>query len=296
MSAAGWLSKRLIFILGKGGVGKSLIAEAAARHLAARGKRVLLCHILQLTEEEQKIRAAAPGLDEITLNSADCFREYVILKVRLKTLYSLFLGNRLTQYLQRAAPGVREMVLLGKVWYERQHYDHVVVDMPSTGYALTMVHTPFNFAALFPGGPIYHDANDIISTFRDPSEAAFVNVAIPEEMPVQESLELIAELDRLMPANPAWLVFNRVARVDPDARNLYAREWANLSGHARLSPLWRGLDHMVTKELLQERQLRELEGKKYGGLKWLTVEEAPAAGHMALVSEARRALEAADAS
>ncbi|MBI3542281.1 MAG: P-loop NTPase [Deltaproteobacteria bacterium] len=294
---ASWLDRKLIVISGKGGVGKTTVAQAAARALAARGRRTLLIHVLQLGEEEQKIERLAPNLWTVTLRSEDCFREYIIMKLKLKTLYTAFLSNKVTKYLEKAAPGVREIVLLGKVWFERENYDHVVVDMPSTGYALTMIHTPFNFAALFPGGPIYHDAKDMIATFSDPKQTAFVTVSLAEEMPIQESLELAEELRKLMPGNPSFLVMNRLTRVSADARELHARKWAKLTEGERASPLWRGLDYLVNREAKEAQFLSSLRhawepfslSKGPPGKTWLEIDE------MGAGDESRRAETIAEA-
>lgn len=297
MPNTAWLSKNLIVISGKGGVGKTTLAQATARFLAGQGKRTLLVHVLQLGEQEQKLEKLAPELWTLTLRAADCFREYVIMKLRLKTLYTAFLGNKVTQYLERAAPGVREIVLLGKVWYERTHYDHVVIDMPSTGYALTMIHTPFNFAALFPGGPIYSDAKQMIETFSDPEQTAFVTVSLAEEMPVQESLELAAELYALMPNNPSYLVMNRLVRVSSEGRELHTRKWSKLNETERSSPLWRGLDYLIERETKQEHLLKVLKTtwKPYTQA-WMEIDEVTAkddtqravaiAGHMGAAAAA----------
>ncbi|MBI3555936.1 MAG: ArsA family ATPase [Deltaproteobacteria bacterium] len=272
-----WLSKNLIIISGKGGVGKTTLATAAARHLAQQGRRTLLVHVLQLGEVEQKLEMLAPNLWNITLRASDCFREYIIMKLKLKTLYTAFLGNKMTQYLERAAPGVREIVLLGKVWFERENYDHVVVDMPSTGYALTMVHTPFNFAALFPGGPIYHDSKDMIETFSNPRLTSFVVASLAEEMPVQESIELAENLKGLMPANPCHLILNRLVRVKSDARALHETEWRKLSDGERNSPLWRGLDFLVHRQAKQTQLLDQLKDAWAPFSKgWLEIGEVPA--------------------
>ena len=277
MATTDWLAKNLIIVSGKGGVGKTTLATAAARHLASQGKRTLLVHVLQLGDVEQKLEKLAPNLSEITLRSADCFREYIIMKLKLKTLYTAFLGNKMTQYLEKAAPGVREIVLLGKVWFERENYDHVVVDMPSTGYALTMINTPFNFAALFPGGPIYNDSKDMISTFSNPKLTSFVIVSLAEEMPVQESIELAENLKGLMPANPSHLVLNRMVRVNPEARALHHSEWRKLSEPERASPLWRGLDFLVHREAKQAQLLDQLKDSWAPFAKdWFEVGEIPA--------------------
>ncbi|MEW6055623.1 MAG: ArsA family ATPase [Bdellovibrionota bacterium] len=275
MNPTGWLSKNLIFITGKGGVGKSTVAQACAQYLASQGKKTLLCHVLQLNNEEQRLIETAPNLHEITLKASECFREYIVLKLKLKSLYKAFLSNKIIQYMERAAPGVKEMVVLGKIWFERLNYDHVVVDMPSTGYALTMIHTPFNFAELFPGGPIYRDAKDMIETFGNAQETAFVTVTLAEEMPIQESLELAADLKKLLPTNPSWLVVNRLIRVLPEARSLYANRWSELSKEEASSSLWRALDYLIHRERQQQEQLAGLKESWSPYIKpWLEVEEA----------------------
>lgn len=284
MTDADWLSKNLILLMGKGGVGKTMLAQASAQALAKQGKRTLLVHVLQIVEEEQRLEQIAPNLWSITLRSSDCFREYIMLKLKLKALYSAFLGNKVTQYLEKAAPGVREMVILGKIWFERLNYDHVVVDMPSTGYALTMIHTPFNFASLFPGGPIYNDSKDMIETFSDPKQTAFVTVALPEEMPVQESLELAANLKGLMPGNASWLAVNRVLRVDPKARELFKTRAKNLTPEQSRAPLWLALDHTVSREQQQQETLKQLklDWAPYRG-NWLEIDDIALKDHTKLL-------------
>jgi anion-transporting ArsA/GET3 family ATPase len=248
-----WLNRKCIFLLGKGGVGKTTLAKATAEHLASQGKRVLLCHVLHVQNKEQKLEEIKPGLFEINLNAATCFEEYIQLKLKIKALYSLFLGSKVTQYMEKAAPGIRELVLTGKVWYERKNYDHVVIDMPSTGYALTMLHTPFNFANLFPGGPVHRDANDMISTFKNPEESAFVIVSLAEEMPYQESLECEEEILKLTPQNkPSW-IFNRVLTFD--FSNLYSTAEANQTAVQLKS-------HFLQKQQAQEEVLKIAKEKK----------------------------------
>ena len=62
------------------------------------------------------------------------------------------------------------MVLLGKIWFERGHYQHIVVDMPSTGYGLAMFQSTDNFVKLFRAGPLYQDAVAMMKTFGDSTQ------------------------------------------------------------------------------------------------------------------------------
>ncbi len=252
-------TQKLVFVLGKGGTGKTLFSKLLARILAAQGKRVLICHILQTNESEQKLikpdSKKYPSLFEFTLNSTTCFEEYVRLKIPIRKIADLLLHNRIVQYLEKAAPGVREMVLMGKLWHDASDFDHVVIDMPSTGYALTMIHTPFNFSNLFPGGPIYQDSQKMIEFYRNPEKSKFILIALPEEMPIQESIECRDEIAKLIPKNPPQLVINRILHLHADARN-YFEKASELSVDE--SVLWLALKHQYFKMQKQIRQLEQL--------------------------------------
>lgn len=204
------LSRKLIFVSGKGGVGKTVVSQAIARSLSAQGKRVLWVAFEDPLRPAGELLRVSADLWNLNCEASTAFEEYIGLKLGGGAITKLFLGNKLIRYLAKAAPGIHELVLLGKVWYERQNYDRIVVDMPSTGYGLAMFHSTANFAKLFKGGPITRDADEMISTFRDPGQTGHAIVALPEEMPLQEGLELDRFLRELFPDNHAAFVVNRV--------------------------------------------------------------------------------------
>lgn len=283
-----WMQRNLILFVGKGGVGKTTLAESTAQVLADKGKRTLLIRVLHIEEKEQKLLEVSKNLHEITLNSTDCFREYIAIKLKVKKIATFFLGQHLIQYFEKAAPGVREMVLLGKIWYEREHYDHVVVDMPSTGYALTMIHTPFNFLQLFPGGPISHDSLAMTETMNDPSKCAIVAVALPEEMPIQESIELYDELKKLLPKNETQLVVNRVLHVSPDAERIL--KFLKSQEDVAKNTLTRALEHSYDRSLEQKEQLESV-SKNSPWKNWLALPEIEQTTHVDVVKSCIEKLE-----
>jgi anion-transporting ArsA/GET3 family ATPase len=138
------------------------------------------------------------------------FEEYIGLKIGVPLLVKLFLQNQLIRFLAKAAPGIRELVLVGKIWYERSFYDHVVVDMPSTGYALAMFQSIQNFSQLFKVGPIQGDTVKMHETLGDPQQAAQVIVSIAEETPLRESLELRDSLIKIYPRAQPIFVANKI--------------------------------------------------------------------------------------
>jgi hypothetical protein len=215
------LKRRLIFVGGKGGVGKTTVSQAVARAFADRGARTLWVAFEDPLRPPGELRQVTPRLWHLNCEAETAFEEYMELKIGVPALTRVFLQNKLMRYMAKAAPGIHELVLLGKVWHERERYDRVVVDMPSTGYGLVMFQSTRNFANLFKGGPVHRDAEAMHVTFGNPRETGHLLVALPEEMPLRESLELNEFLLRLFPSNPSAFVCNRrFPTVDPSGTDI----------------------------------------------------------------------------
>ena len=149
------LRKRLIFVTGKGGVGTSTVAAALGLAVARRGRRTILATISGqagalghgadgLLEVE-----LAPGLAAVSIDPQDAMEEY--LRLQAGRLGSLLGSSGIFQYLAAAAPGLRELVTIGKVWELAQprrlrrgarDYDLVIVDAPASGHAVALLRTP----------------------------------------------------------------------------------------------------------------------------------------------------------
>ena len=203
-------NKNLIFVGGKGGVGKTSISKAIARALSEQNRSTLWTTFEDPTQTAGSLQKVSPYLWEFNCDASAAFEEYAQMKIGMAPLTKIFLQNKVVRYLSKAAPGIHELVLLGKVWHERKNYEHVVVDMPSTGYGLAMFQSTRNFANLFKGGPIHRDAEAMLETFADPKATGHLIVALPEEMPLRESIELRDFLAKLFPLNGASFLVNRV--------------------------------------------------------------------------------------
>lgn len=204
------LNRRLIFVSGKGGVGKSVIAQSLAPALARHGKKTLWVTLEDPDAPGGSLTQVGSHLWRLNADPHAAFEEYTALKIGIPGLARVFAQNKLMRYLSEAAPGMHDLVLLGKIWFEREHYDHVIVDMPSTGYSLSMFQSTSNFSRLFSGGPIHHDAVAMLETLGDPKLSTHLVVALPEEMPLREGLELSGHLRQLFPKNPAVFLANRI--------------------------------------------------------------------------------------
>lgn len=244
-------STPLIFIQGKGGVGKSTVAGALAQNLA-RHYRTLLVTIEDPLRTPGQIHKLGENLFLLNNEATLAFEEYAGLKIGVPALVRVFLQNKLMRYLAKAAPGVRELVLMGKIWHERNHYDRVVVDMPATGHGITMFQAIFNWGKLFQGSVLAKDANAMLATFSDPDQTSHFVVSLPEEMPLVESLELRDHLVRIFPRSGVRFIVNRCfpapqAAVPSEDRPFSRTVAEHAARKAKLESenleLWKGLTY-----------------------------------------------------
>jgi anion-transporting ArsA/GET3 family ATPase len=211
------LDKRLVFVTGKGGVGKTTVAACLARVAAGRGKRVIVCEVAAEETQHDEVEIA-PGIHSIAVDPEQAMREYLSDQVG-GALSKVMTSSRVFMYLAAAAPGLRELLMMGKVWDLAQldqrrtgetPYDLVILDAPATGHALGMLRTPRTFRDVARVGPISRQAGRIDAFLTNPELTGIVAVAAPEEMPVNETIEFIAALDEEMSVKPDSVVVNGV--------------------------------------------------------------------------------------
>lgn len=201
------LAKRLVILSGKGGVGKSVVGAALAVAASERGKRVLLVEVAAAHEAARylggrpskgAIREVLPGLFTLNLDPKAAMEEYVRSTVRVEMLARRVLESPLYHRFFAAAPGVPELITLGKVmilegettgWRGKPRWDLIVLDAPATGHGLAFLKVPLAASRAVPVGPVGHNARRILALLRDPHKTALGIVAIPEEMAVVEALE-----------------------------------------------------------------------------------------------------------
>src|SRR4051794_39497776 len=211
------LDKRLVFVTGKGGVGKTTVAACLARVAARRGKRVIVCEVAADERGHDEV-GVAPGIHEIAVDPEQAMEEYLSDQVG-GALTKVMTSSRVFTYLAAAAPGMRELLTIGKVWDLAQldqrrtgdtPYDLVILDAPATGHALGMLRTPRTFRDVARVGPISRQAGRIDTFLSDPGLTGIVAVAAPEEMPVNETIDFIGALDSEMDMTPDAVVVNGV--------------------------------------------------------------------------------------
>ncbi|HLI61085.1 MAG TPA: ArsA-related P-loop ATPase [Solirubrobacteraceae bacterium] len=206
----GLLDRRLIFVTGKGGVGKSTVAAALGLRAARAGRRTIVAELAR--QDGVRRTFAQPGgtfeevelaedLYTISVDPESAMEEY--LRVKTGALGQALGSSRLFQAFAMATPGMRELLSVGKVYELAQFtrhtggadpYDLVIVDSPAAGHGIGILRTPRTFAEIARVGPIAGTAQRIAATVSDPGFTAIVAVCVAEEMPVNETLWLRDQL------------------------------------------------------------------------------------------------------
>ena len=195
-------------VTGKGGVGKTTVAAAMGMAAARAGKRTAICEV---AEQERITRIfghapagfaeteVAPGLFAFSVSPERAKEEWLRRQLHSGALTSLLGNSRVFQNITAAAPGLAELVTVGKVWeiaqLERRTrgaspYDLTIVDAPATGGGLAMLAAPRTYADIAKVGPVSRHALAIDAFIRDAASTAVIAVALPEEMPVNETVDL----------------------------------------------------------------------------------------------------------
>ncbi|MFC6712609.1 ArsA-related P-loop ATPase [Branchiibius cervicis] len=217
-----WEQRRLHIVTGKGGTGKTTAAAALATALARQGKTVLIAEV----EGRQGISQAfdvpplstdetpvARGLDggSITGLSVDAkaaLLEYLQMFYKLGRAGGMLEHFGVVDFATTIAPGVRDVLLIGKVYEavrrrdeRRGHkgeypYDAVVLDAPPTGRIGKFLNVNAEFAGLARMGPLHNQADSIMQLLHSSQTAVHI-VTLLEEMPVQETVEAVEELRAL---------------------------------------------------------------------------------------------------
>jgi anion-transporting ArsA/GET3 family ATPase len=218
---SGLLERRLLFVTGKGGVGKTAIAAALGQLAASQGARTLLCEVdakgnlagaFETGPTAFKEREIAPGLWAMSMDTEASLKEYLSLHLKVPLLSRLGPLARTFDFVANAAPGVKEILVVGKLCYEvrERHYDLVVVDAPATGHIVGQLAAPQAMRDLVQVGKVRDQTSWMLDILGDPTQTGVVIVATPEEMPVTETLELTARLRDETVVDVAAVVVNRV--------------------------------------------------------------------------------------
>lgn len=274
------LERRLILVLGKGGVGRSTVAAAIAKRLAQIGKKTLLYetnandrfgNYFDRPPVGPDVVQLAPNLSAVNATPASALQEYGMMVLRWKSVYEMVFENRVTRAFLRAIPGLDDYALLGKAWYHSTEekrgaplWDTIVFDMPASGHSYSMLKIPWVIEETVPEGPLTRDARTIKALLTDPARTAAVIVTLAEEMPVNEAIELESKV-KALGIDPQFMIANQIFPPHfPDGSPQLAMLDALVAGGPAGTPLDQITEHARLsrdRRRLNERYMAELRAR-----------------------------------
>lgn len=202
--------RRFLFVTGKGGVGKSLISAALAVRAAERGERTLWVemsesprggHFFPGFEPRYDLAPVREQLWGMNLRVQPAIEEYLSVAFKIPFVTRLIARNTLFQVLTGALPGLDSLIPLGKIWYElgrrrgnKPYWDRIVLDAPATGHALAMLRFPEAALDIVSSGNVADRAREIDAILGDRSLTGLIAVTTLDELPVDETRELLARV------------------------------------------------------------------------------------------------------
>lgn len=226
-SCAPLFMRQLHLVTGKGGVGKSVFSTALALHFQRQGLRTLLVQVNAADSHSrllglptgtigEEVTEVSPNLFAVNTTPPAALKEYALLILHSELVYKAVFENRLVRKFLRFIPSLSELTMLGKIWFhaEEKHeknekyekhekheykkgaylYDRIVVDCPSTGHGITFLQTAQAVRDASRSGPMYDKTVQMAQVLEDVKRTALHIVALPEEMPVNESIELMEKV------------------------------------------------------------------------------------------------------
>jgi len=271
------IRRQLILVMGKGGVGKSILAAVLAHSLAARGRRTLLLEVdprenlhqlLDVAPSGGEIVEVGDGLHLQNLKPRRVVDWIVDRQLKLGLLVRRVLDSPIYHRFVEGAPGLLQLAILGHALRlvrgdlpRAPTIETVILDAPATGHGIYLLTAPGLVRDAIEHGPVASLAGEVADFVGDAGKTGLCVVTQAEEMPVQEALELRQGLSDKIGRSPELLVVNGLYPPSPAA-----------GPEDELSALWRRRRRVNEVEL--ERLQRQWDGPRVD-LPLLPIDDGP---------------------
>ncbi len=267
MTLQNFLDRRFTLVTGKGGVGKSTVTAILALLHAAAGRRTLVCELNALERVAPllghppvgaKVTALERNLSAVNILPAQALEEYAQMKLRSRTVTHLVFDNPLVRRFVEFVPGMNDLLMFGKAFnHERERdedgrpvWDSIIIDAPATGHGVSFFRLPKVIQDAVPAGNMHDEASEMWNLLRDARRTAIHLVALPEELPVQETIELHQRLRDELGLPLGFLVINMMPPPLLDAAQAAAFARLPAPDDPVLRPLWAAARIRLGREAL----------------------------------------------
>ncbi len=220
------IKQKVLFILGKGGVGRTTISASLGYYFASLGLRTLIIQwsfrdfISPLFFKEvvgHKHKEVLPNLFVMNYDPSLTLYEYFVEHLHMNLFYKFVMENPQVKKLLQATPGLEELFFLGRIFWlvelakeERGYeFDKIIIDAPATGHGsalFSVISTISNFQL---DGPLISETKRVARMLENKDLVGCIVVTLPEELPYEESIELVETIEKEMKRRPLILFINK---------------------------------------------------------------------------------------
>ncbi len=225
----------LTFVTGKGGTGKSFLSCLLAVKSAHEGKRVLLIDSENTGDLTEIFEHEQVGYDPVEvynnvwisqISTDDSLAEYLKLYAKVPTWAKITPLARLIDLVSHAAPGVKEILVCGKICFETKKimdgesdFDVIIVDAPSSGHVISLLDAPNALSEMVSKGGLQNQTQ-WMSEILKANSTNVVITALPEEVVVSETKQLVDEITSRTSISIREIILNRDISYDLDEKSI----------------------------------------------------------------------------